>query len=125
MNKMDPYLKAPEVYETIEGKQMVEGVATSVQYDIVVAQTAREQIAQAIQAWLQDNFGMSEIGDDFPDDLIREDIYDDGHLDLVYIFQDDVEKEMRKLAFMLDPQSAGRLEQYYDENGDKILEKAT
>lgn len=122
-SRIEPFLRDPEVYEanTINGPMQVTGVATEMLYDIEVAETARRNVVAAIHAWIEDHFGMPEIGDDFPDNLIREGATDDdSHLDLVYIFQDDVEREMRKLAFFLAPQQAGRVEMYFDAEGNKI-----
>jgi len=114
--KMDEYLKPAEPFEVEQlqpgggyAKVLVPGMDSRMSYDLAVADIARKYIAAAIVEAAED-VGMPEIGDDFPDNLIREDLDDDGHLDLVYIFTDDVVAAMRQFAWTISPQNAGRPE---------------
>ena len=118
--EIDKYLAPAEPFEiqtnTGDGTfvpTLVPGMDTRMSYDLAVAATARRYIASAIMQ-AADDVGMPEIGDEFPYNLIREEVNEAreeneyGGPQIVDMFSDDVAAEMRKFAWMLDPQSVGR-----------------
>jgi len=119
---IDRYLAETEMIEVHQNTGngvfvpvMVPGLDTRMRYDLEVARTARRYIASAIMEAAED-VGMPEIGDAFPYNLIRPEVNkareesEYGDPQIVDMFSDDVAAEMRKFAFMLDPQSVGRPE---------------
>src|SRR6516225_7146668 len=118
--KIDEYLAPTEEIEVGlndgTGKMVptkVPGLDTRMRYDLEVAATARRYMASAIIQAAED-VGMPEIADEFPYNLIRDEVNEAreeseyGDPQIVDMFSDDVAAEMRRFAFLLNPQGVGR-----------------